>query len=296
MPPDDLAKRIRSTISNTSREIWFPQLTHELAGAGWARLQATLGIGKYNYSTVAVHERNCNRAPVIPFELCLESPRSVQIELLPPQVTSPYVSEHISFYTASELNETNRSIRNCLQDAFHLIRTVPSLFNTVSQLVRSIHLIRTRSDEYDVSFSEPRFPFSIFVSIPTSATRLKALRVAEGIVHEAMHSQLTLINEIGRLTGAEGEYLYSPWRDEPRPVYGVLHGSYVFSVLREYYRGVLKQENLADGHEFANERIDVITSQLNEVSSLQANPALTALGHSLATRIGSPRETPPKSP
>lgn len=49
---------------------------------------------------------------------------------------------------------------------------------------------------YDVSHSTPVLPLSIFVSVPGADERHAELRLAESIIHEAMHLQLTFIESL----------------------------------------------------------------------------------------------------
>lgn len=60
--------------------------------------------------------------------------------------------------------------------------------------------------------------------------------LAEQIVHESAHGLLFLLQEHDPLLdpaihgdGWSGRGLYSPWRDDPRPIAGLLHGALVFS-------------------------------------------------------------------
>ena len=111
-----------------------------------------------------------------------------------------------------------------LQAAFDALRSVESLGETIFTLVRSLHVLESQRDT-DVSFSSPGLPFSIFVSVPTPDERDAVIRLAESIVHEAMHLQLSLIEDgCALVTGGE-DTAYSPWKQRDRPVQGVLHGS-----------------------------------------------------------------------
>ena len=60
--------------------------------------------------------------------------------------------------------------------------------------------------------------------------------LAEQFVHESSHGLLFLLQEHDPLLdpaihgdGWSGRGLYSPWRDDPRPIAGLLHGALVFS-------------------------------------------------------------------
>lgn len=115
-----------------------------------------------------------------------------------------------------------------LKSAAELLNELPTLARSVSWLVRSIHVLASEP-EYDVSHSDPDLPFSIFVSVPTAEPFAK-LRLLESIVHEAMHLQLTLMEQVIPMTNGDF-FAYSPWQNRPRPAQGLLHGLYVFTVI-----------------------------------------------------------------
>ena len=48
-----------------------------------------------------------------------------------------------------------------------------------------------------------------------------------------MHLQLTLLDTVEPLVGTSGTCGYSPWKQEIRPVEGLLHGIYVFAVIHQ---------------------------------------------------------------
>ena len=76
-------------------------------------------------------------------------------------------------------------------------------------------------------------PGRIFISIPTSSD-VRNLRVAEAIVHEAMHLNLTNLERVTELVRYNQPQI-SPWRAELRPAAGLLHGIYVFSCVSLFY-------------------------------------------------------------
>lgn len=118
------------------------------------------------------------------------------------------------------------------------------LVPTVELLVRSIHIISSRGPGYDCSHSEPTIPFSILVSVPLGE-RHAALRLAESILHEAMHLQLTLIEEDTDLVTSQVEESYSPWQQQLRPAQGLLHGLYVFAAIDDWLAAQQALPNLS---------------------------------------------------
>jgi HEXXH motif-containing protein len=165
------------------------------------------------------------------------------------------------------------------QAAARVLDSVSALADTVGRLVRSIHVLRASTD-CDVSHSSPQLPFSVFVSIPEPAERDANLRVAESLIHESMHLQLSLLDAVEPLVGASGTSGYSPWKQEVRPVEGLLHGIYVFAVIHQAL-GVLEDLQPAS-QPYCTKRRNAIQT---EVSILPEQPdGLSTVGNLLWER------------
>lgn len=73
---------------------------------------------------------------------------------------------------------------------------------------------------------------SVAMSLPADPTALAA-----GLVHEARHNRLNAVQYLFQLFDpAERTPLYSPWRDDPRPPGGVLHGAYAYLGVTDFWR------------------------------------------------------------
>lgn len=73
---------------------------------------------------------------------------------------------------------------------------------------------------------------AVALSLPGDPTGL-----AVGLVHEARHSRLNAVQYLFELVApARGIRLYSPWRDDPRPPGGVLHGAYAYLGVTDFWR------------------------------------------------------------
>jgi len=156
----------------------------------------------------------------------------------------------------------------------------PYLWSAVSELVWRCHIVRAEDDDYDVSFSDPAIPFSVFISAPARSDRRSILRVAESLVHEAMHLQLTLFEICCPLIDTASSWsMYSPWKQQERPAQGILHGLYVFHVLRWMWRQIsLTTQNETDSN-FALSRMVEIDEEISSVRALEDSPALTKSGN-----------------
>ncbi len=116
-----------------------------------------------------------------------------------------------------------------------LIAAEPDLLAVVATRVRTVHLLMA-APGYDVSHSEPRWPALIFVSQPERADVVGTLRLAESIVHEAMHLHLTVHEKRTKMVADPNGTMHSPWRNAPRPYGGVLHGLFVFTCIHAFFR------------------------------------------------------------
>src|SRR5436190_5840778 len=114
------------------------------------------------------------------------------------------------------------------------IDEVPELAKIARVRIRHVHALWAPPG-YDISHSEPHWIDRIFISIPERSDEVGALRLAENVIHEAMHLHLTIYEHKRRLVRELTCQIHSPWRQTPRPYGGVLHGLFVFACLREYF-------------------------------------------------------------
>ena len=74
-----------------------------------------------------------------------------------------------------------------------------------------------------------------FGGIQLSASE-SATEFAEALVHELQHSKLNAVLGLAKLTDGDLTRRYlAPWRDDPRPLTGVLHGVYAFTCGVEFW-------------------------------------------------------------
>lgn len=158
----------------------------------------------------------------------------------------------------------------------------------VADLVRSVHCVAARGRGYDCSHSEPSIPFSVFVSIPFGE-RHAELRLAESILHEAMHLQLTLIESYEPSVSREAASGYSPWQQSERPVQGLLHGLYVFAAIHQWLRCLATEPALLfDDCVYVDRRLREIEGEICAVRSLHQERGLTDFGRSMADWLLAP--------
>ena len=170
---------------------------------------------------------------------------------------------------------------SAVRSALSLIALVRSLHGTVAAYLRTLHVLQAPGTDFDVSHSDPEVPFSIFVSIPSSEREGK-LRLAESIIHECMHLQLTMIEAELPLVCDRNVLVFSPWQQTVRPLGGVLHGLYVFSVIDTYFRVLGQSCSLTqDERAFVTKRRDEIAQEVAQVAHLATAKELTNEGRVL---------------
>jgi HEXXH motif-containing protein len=173
-----------------------------------------------------------------------------------------------------------------LNKAFDVIRFVQVAFKDVNNLIKTIQIIQSSHHDTDISYSHPEIPFSIFLSVCQENTPMANLRVAESIIHEAMHLKLTLIERLIPLIDEKSKItFFSPWRDEERPVRGVLHGLFVFRTLLEFFEEIKFSFALEEQFKFIENRIRQIRKEISLIRDFENCSALTESGKILTKNL-----------
>jgi hypothetical protein len=206
----------------------------------------------------------------------MESDRLLRCEAASPALVSFCSERGIKLADSVYAEQATKLLEIAL---FDVIKPLPFLWTAVSELVWCCHVVLGQDDDYDISFSDPAIPFSVFVSAPAQHDRLAVLRVAENLVHETMHLQLTLFEDLCPLIDmTSGWSMYSPWKQEQRPAQGILHGLYVFYVLRWMWRQISQTTHRSTDRDFALRRSLDIEEEIDAVRALEDSPALTGAG------------------
>ncbi|WP_435205056.1 HEXXH motif domain-containing protein [Micromonospora sp. bgisy143] len=121
----------------------------------------------------------------------------------------------------------------------------------------------------------------MMMSEPRDATEL-----AVTMVHEFQHIKLGALLHLAPLhTGEPARRLYAPWRDDPRPLGGLLQGVYAFAGITEFWRSVSRWATDGAGtlahFEFARWRRQVRTV----LALLAQMPQLTEVGRRLVAGL-----------
>ncbi|GAA3912713.1 aKG-HExxH-type peptide beta-hydroxylase [Actinoplanes auranticolor] len=115
---------------------------------------------------------------------------------------------------------------------------------------------------------------AVAMSEPADATAL-----AVGLLHETQHSLLNAVQYLFDLHDRPDALGYSPWRDDPRPAAGILHGAYAYLTVTRFWR-TRRADPLA-AFEFARWRAAVLTA----ADGLLAGGTLTAAGARFVTAL-----------
>lgn len=292
----EIVTRVEDALCSPYPQPWLPGLARELEDVGWGGLRDEFGIHLASYGTGRVTLRSATAPREVEAHLRIAGNQDPfrfppQVEILSGEASRGYVESGVRFYTAAEIRELELCVR--LEEAFNLMELEPTLRESMFIMIRSIHLVDAGHDDYDVSFSEPNLPFSVFVSVPRSRDGNTTLRVAEGLIHEAMHLQLSLVERVVTLVRSEMTSFFSPWRNELRTSGGLLHAIYVFRVLDSFFSQLLLIKLLSSAQEvYVKDRRRQIREQIGEVRAFKNSPDLTQTGKLFVSRLIEPTGWP----
>ena len=251
--------------------------------APWKLRQDFLGESSswYHYST-SRHLGGLNPKCLSTSERLHSSPcPNMIVELLSSDLAKPW--ENMGLQLAKECDLEDIMFVDTLVDSLVLIQDNREIHATVRGMCRSLHPLVYNDREVDVSFSDPELPFSIFVSCPPMDAQNRVERLAESIVHEALHLQLTLVERAEPLVveNTSETLVRSPWKIEMRNLQGLVHGIYVFGNLREFWTDIVnKRPERAD---FGKARVSTIEAEMHDLAHLVGSCNLTTSGRRLAS-------------
>lgn len=206
------------------------------------------------------------------------------LEELPPDPDSLASVHGVALKKTEELKKNE--VLSTLRSACDLIANIsPALFLSLRYLLRSLHIIDHPGHGIDISFSLPDLPNSIFISIPDSGEKDAVPRLAEAIVHEVLHLQLTLVEKAYPIirTDVETMYIYSPWRNELRPETGIVHALFVFRGLETLWSEIGLDHPVCF-FRYADERVKNILDQISFLE-LQNFRTLTPFGYAIVAGL-----------
>ena len=277
--PSGIREAFRAVLSQ-SAEPWFPGMAESMTAVTWQAI-ARRGFVPTNYGTHRWLENKPTAERLEFATLDLGNSLECRIEELPSPSRVRYERSGLAFPGSLSIETHIATVRSALS----LIALVPSLYATVAAYLRTLHVLQAPGTDFDVSHSDPEVPFSIFVSIP-SVEREGKLRLAESIIHECMHLQLTIIEAELPLVCDRNVLIFSPWQQTARPLSGVLHALYVFSVIDAYFQALGQSCSLTrDERAFVTKRREQITQEVAQVADLANVEGLTNEGGVLVGQL-----------
>jgi hypothetical protein len=122
--------------------------------------------------------------------------------------------------------------QRCLDDAWRLLlgrhRDAALVLAAVLEMIVPV---RPDPAARGISASSADAYGAVAMSAPEDGVAL-----AVGLLHEVQHSVLNAVLHLFDLLEAPGTPGYSPWRDDPRPVSGLLHGAYAYLTVTRFWR------------------------------------------------------------
>jgi len=153
----------------------------------------------------------------------------------------------------------------------------PAIANEVAELIKVI-VPMTTPPHGMVSSSSPETFGAIALSEPPDGYTL-----ASTLAHEVQHIKLSALLDLVQLTRPDdGRRFYAPWREDPRPVNGLMQGAYAYLGVSGFWRRQRELDHALDAHiEFARWR--EATALVADV--LQSSGQLTAVGEAFVRDI-----------
>jgi hypothetical protein len=122
--------------------------------------------------------------------------------------------------------------KRCLADAWRLLvarhRTDAE---TLAAILRVVVPVQPDPPAGGISATSTEAFGAVAMSAPQGGTAL-----AVGLLHEAQHNVLNATRYLFDLHRDPDAVGYSPWRDDPRPASGILHGAYAYLAVTRFWR------------------------------------------------------------
>jgi HEXXH motif-containing protein len=241
-------------------------------------------IKKISSSRMSVQSSSGSFEVVFPLEAGLLSvspinkvPVATGFNLLADCGPTLYEKEYL-FKVYSDIPMPER-LAGLIADSLEIIFSVwPDLRESFGKTIRYFVPIHQTEARTHNSFSAQSTVGVIFLS-----ESYDDLKLVEAIVHEFHHNELYMYMQVNELLGANSgsKLYYSPWRNDARPLFGLLHACYVFTAVANYMRAaerVSKDTRLAEyyfrGRRQVVERLVWGLAQIGEDD-------VTNLGHEL---------------
>ena len=161
----------------------------------------------------------------------------------------------------------------------------PMLSGEMQRALRCIVPVRSDKAEVHMSATFREAPGLMALSWTPDAAVL-----VEAMVHEYHHGKLNSLLVLDPLIvgPTEEAIFYSPWRSDPRPLLGILHGAFVFQAVLEFWDRFFKAEIPLLQQDRVRQRMYLIQCQLRHaLATLEREAALSDLGTALLAAMKS---------
>lgn len=179
--------------------------------------------------------------------------------------------------------EIAENARRIVDEALSIIEVWrPAVACELRAICSAVQFIRDPSAHPDkiVSFSDNSVPGALFVSVTHGDGFIDAYDLADSLVHEYRHQKLYLF-ERQYPTTSPGALVTSPWREDLRPVSGLLHAVFVFVELRRFWEYV-RTKGPSRLHNRAVVQLEDTERNLSDAFETLRSCELTKAGHKLA--------------
>jgi HEXXH motif-containing protein len=262
--------------------LWENEITQLLVDYKWAALVKQSQITPNTYSIAGCVQKDNS---IIEANLSLPvTEGNIKIELPSADLNGFYEKHGIEPVEITSIESDDEITK--INSALSVLKQIEPVHDFILKIVQSVQLIKAEYPDTDVSYSHPEIPFSIFFSVCEEVSTISDLRVAESILHEAMHLKLTLIEtHVDLIEPNSKEIYYSPWRDENRPLRGVLHGLFVFRAILDFYTILLKKPFTKEINQYLLGRISEIKGEINLIKAFSQSNGLTTSGQKLSFKL-----------
>lgn len=277
---------LTETYLNRPFPIWDENVTRTLVDDRWQILAQSSQWTPRNYNAAGYFLNDLTVSPVKTKISSGSRDQNIYIEgPCSNYLDDFYLKSGLHPYPDGEINAPQ--IPTCFQEALQLLEYVVPSSRCIHALVRSIIVLAPDNPDTDISYSHPAIPFSIFISCSAQPSDYQEIRLLEAILHEAMHLQLSLIERYIPLVESTGEtdLYYSPWRNEPRPARGVLHGLFVFKAIYEFFSILNTCPQSVPMKFYVNRRLECIAHEIRSLTGFSSSAALTATGARFAKQL-----------
>ncbi|MEV6346907.1 HEXXH motif-containing putative peptide modification protein [Actinoplanes sp. NPDC051851] len=176
----------------------------------------------------------------------------------------------------------------CLAAAWTLLTTRHrAAATTLAEVLRVIVPVQPDPSAEGISATSAEAFGAVAISTPADGRSL-----AVGLLHETQHSVLNAVHSLFELTHPTATRGYSPWREDPRPPLGVLHGVYAYLAVTRFWRteaAAHRDDNATahpDSDAAARQDSDAAARQDSDAAARQDSDATAHPGNLVAAHQG----------